>query len=178
MGVAYIPLVLLSPLLSSERALPFPCELPLAWRDSPTFEILYTIQYISLHLSINYGTQGSDDLVLCICEAAANQYRILQKCFLAFNTPAKTTTVQLIITYIYIFGFLFQLGIDCFIGNDLYNQAVLLTDCIFESNWTSIESKEFRKDIAFVIQQSQQYPKFTAYNIYDLNMVSFGKVYE
>ncbi|XP_050512639.1 uncharacterized protein LOC126888428 [Diabrotica virgifera virgifera] len=81
-----------------------------------------------------------------------------------------------ILALIYTIGFSLQLSIDCVTGNELYYQASLLPDYLFQSNWRTLADKELIKDVMFVIQHTQLIPQYTTYGLYDLNINSYIRV--
>ncbi|CAH1115833.1 unnamed protein product, partial [Psylliodes chrysocephalus] len=74
---------------------------------------------------------------------------------------------------IFIVNYVNELFQYCLIGNELYNQASLLPEFIFNSNWKEYANNEMTKDLMFVIQRSQDIPRLTAYNLYDANINNF-----
>ncbi|XP_072394882.1 odorant receptor 42a-like [Diabrotica undecimpunctata] len=77
---------------------------------------------------------------------------------------------------IYTTGVSLQLSMDCVTGNELFYQASLLPDCLFQSNWRTLADKELIKDVMFVIQHTQRILQYSAYGVYDLNINAYIKV--
>ncbi|XP_050512999.1 uncharacterized protein LOC126888677 [Diabrotica virgifera virgifera] len=74
------------PLLSSEITLPMPSMYPPGWLNDYTFWVFYALQAISICFVILVGTQAGDFLILSVCIYTANQFYILHRCFLVYNT--------------------------------------------------------------------------------------------
>lgn len=245
----YYGAFLVLPMFLTERTLPLPCTLPFGWTDKLSYAFMYILQFICLQFGIIFVVMGTDFLTLSLCLCASNQYRILRKCFLIYNTgdmlqtndrlrtiskgsmkknyvlekeylirlinhhnllikftrylnevlnPLELgnllvsimgiclgtfvlsmndiSTFNRILAAIYLLGFVMQLAIDCTVGSELYYQASLLPDCIFHSDWKLLNDNNLKKDILFLLQTSQCFPQFAAYNVYELNMSTFLKV--
>ncbi|XP_072394979.1 odorant receptor 13a-like [Diabrotica undecimpunctata] len=249
-GQIFTTVIMVQPVFFSERTLPFPCVLPVDWSNTYIYVPVYIIQVIVMQLAVCVGVLGTDFLILALCTYTANQYYLLQRCFLVYNTSEmKEINQELTIlskdgmkrygnclekeylfrcvkhhtmlirfnkdfnktfnpieigqlinnvlgvclgtfifsrddvsiyqsaaAIIYSIGFVMQLGIDCVMGNEMWYQASLIPDCLFQSNWKALESKELKKDVLFILQNTQKFPQFTAYGVYDMNMTSFIKV--
>ncbi|XP_050512637.1 odorant receptor 94a-like [Diabrotica virgifera virgifera] len=249
-GQIFTIVIIVQPVFFSERTLPFPCVLPVDWSNTYMYIPIYIIHVIVMQLAVCLGVIGTDYLLLAICIYTANQYYLLQRCFLVFNTSEmKEVNQELTIlskdsmeqysnclekeyllrcvkhhtmlvrftkdfnktfnpleigqlinsvwgvclgtfilsrddvsiyqtaaAIIYSSGFVMQLGIDCVMGNEMWYQASLIPDCLFQSNWKSLEKEEIKKDVLFILQNTQRFPQFTAYGLYDMNMTSFIKV--
>ncbi|XP_056648781.1 odorant receptor 59a-like [Diorhabda sublineata] len=248
MAQTYYGAFLILPAFLTERTLPLPCILPFGWTDKLSYAFLYALQFICLQFGVAFAVVGIDILTLSLCLCTSNQYRVLRKCFLIYNTDdmiqindrLRTTskvsmkqydlekeylvrlikhhnvllrytrymnevlnpfelghlvisimgiclgafvlsmsdisTFDRILATIYLFGFILQLAIDCIVGTDLHYQATLLPDYVFHSDWKLLNDNHLKKDILFVLQTSQRYPQFTAYNLYELNMSTFLKI--
>uniref|UniRef100_A0A6P7FZM8 Uncharacterized protein LOC114335916 n=1 Tax=Diabrotica virgifera virgifera TaxID=50390 RepID=A0A6P7FZM8_DIAVI len=61
-------------------------------------------------------------------------------------------------------------------GAYVATRATLLSECLFQSNWSGLKDKVLKKDLLFVLQQSQIFPSYSAYGLYDLNMTSYIRV--
>uniref|UniRef100_A0A6P7FAZ6 Odorant receptor n=1 Tax=Diabrotica virgifera virgifera TaxID=50390 RepID=A0A6P7FAZ6_DIAVI len=77
---------------------------------------------------------------------------------------------------LYVIAYLFQLGYDCVTSTELWYQASLLPECIFKSNWNSLQDESLKKDLLFVLHHSQKFLVCTVYGLYDLNTTLFIKV--
>nr|APC94225.1 odorant receptor 2 [Pyrrhalta maculicollis] len=89
---------LVIPVFLEERVLPLPCSLPFEWTDGIPYALIYIVHFICLELGITFGVLGLDILILCLCICTSNQYRILRKCFLIYNTVDMRETNDLLRT--------------------------------------------------------------------------------
>nr|APC94306.1 odorant receptor 2 [Pyrrhalta aenescens] len=94
----YYGAFLVVPAFLKERVLPLPCSLPFEWTDGIPYALIYIVQFICLELGTTFGVLGIDILTLCLCICTSNQYRILQKCFLIYNTVDMRETNDLLRT--------------------------------------------------------------------------------
>ncbi|CAG9859195.1 unnamed protein product [Phyllotreta striolata] len=90
------------------------------------------------------------------------------------DPPVSSLVIILSFTAIY-FNELF---VYCAIGNELHYQASFLPEFVFKSNWNELADKELTRDFMFMLQRSQDIPQLSAYNLYDINMESYIKVFK
>ncbi|CAG9833428.1 unnamed protein product [Diabrotica balteata] len=189
-GGIFTNAIWIQPLFTSEKNLPFPCGFPSDWSNGLIYPVIYVLQAIAVAVTMFVGAIAPDFLILAICLYTSNQFYLLQKCFLIFNTDEMEEAIkkirkvtkgeenvsdfQRIIAYTYTIGFSMQLSIDCVTGNELWYQASLLPSCLFQSNWRTLEDT-VKRDTLFVLQHTQRIPQYTAYGLYDLNIASYIK---
>ncbi|XP_072394981.1 odorant receptor 13a-like [Diabrotica undecimpunctata] len=88
LGFLFTTVVWTRPLFFSEKTLPLPSSYPLGWLNDSTFWAFFTLQAICIGFFIYVGTIAADFLILAVCLYTANQFYILQQCFLVYNTDA------------------------------------------------------------------------------------------
>ncbi|CAG9854385.1 unnamed protein product [Phyllotreta striolata] len=89
----------------------------------------------------------------------------------------ETITVPMVLIIAnYTMGFLTELFVYCIIGNEFYEEALLLPEFIFAGNWNEYANNGMTKDLKFMIHRSQSVSPLHAYGLYNINMDSFAKV--
>ncbi|CAG9833429.1 unnamed protein product [Diabrotica balteata] len=86
LGFVFTTALWVQPLLSSEITFPLPSLYPSGWVNDYTFWLFYGLQAIYLIFVILVGTGSADFLILSVCIYTANQFYLLQQCFLVYNT--------------------------------------------------------------------------------------------
>ncbi|XP_056636569.1 odorant receptor 33b-like [Diorhabda carinulata] len=79
-------MMVLTPVFSDEKSLPFPTSLLYNFTSSPSYEILYFIHCFTFQFFIHFTIAGNDILILAFLLAVSQQYYILRSSFAAFDT--------------------------------------------------------------------------------------------
>ncbi|CAH1141813.1 unnamed protein product, partial [Phyllotreta striolata] len=88
----------------------------------------------------------------------------------------QSTGNQLYTPFVFMVSYLNELLIYCFTSNMLSYEAELLPEFIYRSNWKSLENKETRRDVMFLLMHSQRPLQMTVMSLYEVNMTSYLKI--
>ncbi|XP_056639333.1 odorant receptor 30a-like [Diorhabda sublineata] len=137
-------------------------------------------------LDFNYKNENKEAFVRCVrhhqlllsvTKKWNNLFGWIAMCLITSAIIAKNATLsQQVMRLALTIIVLSQLLEYCAIGNELYYQAGLLPEHIFQANWYDLHSCELKKDFMFLLHHSQNVPYLNAYNLYNIDMNFYIKV--